>query len=124
MQNNTITLIHTPRGVQKCVLTQAVTGTGKSIIVDLYNEFKKLMGEIEEGEMGGPHPKYKFSRNNWYMTERTMNHDLFAEQLAWCTQHFGPEPKEHDAWSRWYSWFNCIKFRDSKDYEWYMLRWS
>jgi hypothetical protein len=69
-----------------------------------------------------PEPKYKFSRAKWY--EAKLPGDGQAA-FAWCTEQFGPEPYYPDAWSRWY--FNVdrtFRFRDAKDYEWFLLRWS
>lgn len=69
--------------------------------------------------------KYKFSRSMWY----TVNISVYAEYvetIKWCEENFGPLPKNPDAWSRWFTdgWRNRIFFRDEKDYNWYMLRWS
>ena len=69
-----------------------------------------------------PASKYKFSRAKWY--EAKVPRDQQAA-FAWCVKQFGPEPTNTDAWSRWY--FNVdrtFRFRDAKDYEWFMLRWS
>ena len=70
--------------------------------------------------------KYKFSRAKWYdvnFTAMTL-YGVVRERIEWCEQHFGKQPKNPDAWSRWYYGTLVIRFRDSKDYEWYMLRWS
>ena len=67
-------------------------------------------------------PKYKFSRAKWYESKLYKNVD---NALDWCEQHFGKEPNHPDAWSRWY--FNVdrkFRFRDEKDYEWFLLRWE
>jgi hypothetical protein len=88
------------------------------------NNLIEHLNELEKMDTGGPHPKYKFSRNHWFLTPRTMSYALFDERVAWCAERFGKCPENFDAWTRWYPWFNCIRFRDSKDYEWYMLRWS
>jgi hypothetical protein len=49
---------------------------------------------------------YKFSRAKWYET-------------------FGAEPKNPDAWSRWYFNVNrTFRFRDEQDYMWFVLRWG
>lgn len=70
-----------------------------------------------------PEPKYKFSRANWYVAEYDWVHQ--SEVYEWCRQQFGPHPMYPDAWSRWYNKYNeKIHFRDAKDYEWFMLRWS
>ena len=69
-----------------------------------------------------PAPKYKFSRAKWY--EAKLPRDQQAA-FAWCVKQFGPEPTNTDAWTRWY--FNVdrtFRFRDAKDYEWFLLRWS
>jgi hypothetical protein len=66
--------------------------------------------------------QYKFSRAKWY--EATLPKDGQAA-FAWCVEMFGAEPKNPDAWSRWYLNVNrTFRFRDSKDYEWFMLRWA
>lgn len=66
--------------------------------------------------------QYKFSRAKWY--EATLPKDGQAA-FAWCVEMFGAEPKYPDAWSRWYFNVNkTFRFRDSKDYEWFTLRWS
>jgi hypothetical protein len=67
-------------------------------------------------------PKYQFSRAKWY--ESKLPRDGQAA-FNWCVKQFGPEPKNTDAWSRWY--FNVdrtFRFRDAKDYEWFLLRWG
>jgi hypothetical protein len=69
-----------------------------------------------------PVNKYKFSRARWYEAKLYKNVDA---ALDWCEQHFGLEPNHPDAWSRWY--FNVdrkFRFRDEKDYEWFLLRWG
>jgi hypothetical protein len=67
--------------------------------------------------------KYQFSRAEWYVAEFDWKRQ--ADVLAWCSQQFGPHPKNPDAWSRWcHKYQGKIHFRDSKDYEWFVLRWS
>lgn len=91
--------------------------TGKSLYYDLESY-------IQPPKM--KEPKYKFSRANWYevtFTAFTL-YGIVRERVEWCEQHFGKHPEKPDAWSRWYSTRTSIRFRDSKDYEWYMLRWS
>jgi hypothetical protein len=70
-----------------------------------------------------PKPKYQFSRSNWYVAEyKWMHHDGV---IQWCTEQFGPHPNNPDAWSRWHNTYaDKIQFRDAKDYEWFLLRWS
>jgi hypothetical protein len=69
-----------------------------------------------------PEPKYKFSRAKWYVVDYNWrDYDAVRE---WCTQQFGPHPKNPDAWSRWWhSYADTIRFRDEKDYQWFLLRW-
>jgi hypothetical protein len=67
--------------------------------------------------------KYKFSRAKWY--EASYDWKYYTEVIEWCEHYFGPHPKHADAWSRWHDKYNgSILFRDEKDYEWFMLRWS
>jgi len=68
-------------------------------------------------------PKYKFSRAKWYVAE--FNIKDYTDVVHWCTQHFGPHPKNPDAWSRWvHKYEDKIHFRDEKDYVLFCLRWS
>jgi hypothetical protein len=67
--------------------------------------------------------KYKFSRAKWYDADH--HYDDYEEVMAWCTEHFGPRPRRPDAWTRWYDiHIDRIRFRDEKDYAWFVLRWS
>ena len=69
-------------------------------------------------------PKYKFSRANWYEVSLMFkSYDPIQERLDWCEQMFGPQPKNPDAWSRWYTSYTTLRFRDEKDYVLFMLRW-
>ena len=108
-KNGELVLISTPRQTGKSMLwdIEATDGIWKNT-------------KVKE-------PKYKFSRAKWY--SHTVNltpkeFDKLGERIAWCEQHFGDEPQHPDAWSRWYVNYTTIKFRDEKDYAWYMLRWS
>lgn len=74
-------------------------------------------------------PKYQFSRAKWYTAPLNGNgtwrfSDEYNEIIEWCTEMFGAHPTKQDAWSRWYVGLGFINFRDAKDYEWYILRWS
>jgi hypothetical protein len=70
-----------------------------------------------------PASKYKFSRAKWYEADYDWVH--YNEVHKWCTQQFGPHPTQQDAWSRWdHRYEGKIYFRDAKDYEWFLLRWS
>lgn len=105
----------------------ASTPTGKSMFWanEIYN--KNLCKEIMLPTK--PQSKYKFSRAKWYSVELKGQStwrfsDEYNQIIEWCTKHFGPHPAKADAWSRWHVGLGMIHFRDSKDYEWYMLRWS
>jgi hypothetical protein len=100
-------------------LYNASRGTGKSTLNAWFqnNLCKEILLPMR------PEPKYKFSRANWYVADFDWVHH--GEVLAWCKQQFGPHPNNPDAWSRWYNKYSeKIHFRDSKDYEWFVLRWS
>jgi hypothetical protein len=73
-----------------------------------------------------PKSKYQFSRAKWYEAEfGPADYLKVREVREWCVEQFGPEPRHHDAWSRWYHKnHNRIFFRDAKDYEWFLLRWT
>ena len=92
--------------------------TGKSYLNQLYgnNLCKETLLPMK------PEPKYKFSRE-WYVAEYDWrDYDAVRE---WCSQQFGPHPTNPDAWSRWWhSYANTIRFRDEKDYAWFVLRWG
>lgn len=97
--------------------------TGKSMLNQYYG---KLFNNNLCKEILLPmklEPKYKFSRSNWYVADFDWVHQ--AEVLEWCSQQFGPHPQNPDAWSRWCNHYSeRIHFRDAKDYEWFVLRWS
>jgi hypothetical protein len=86
-------------------------------IVRMIDEMKRGFGGMQMTES-----KYKFSRR-WYQAEFDPK-DYFAVD-EWCEQHFGPQAKRPDSWSRWWHKFEySILFRDEKDYVLFMLRWS
>ena len=70
--------------------------------------------------------KYKFDRAKWYVAEYRWEDN--NEVLEWCTQQFGPAPRKPDAWTRWTAQNHLppvqIRFRDQKDYNWFVLRWG
>ena len=97
--------------------------TGKSMLNQYYGKLwnDNLCKEIFLPMK--PKSKYKFSRSNWYVADFAWIHQ--AEVVEWCTEQFGPHPKNPDAWSRWcHHYQERIHFRDEKDYAWFMLRWS
>ena len=97
--------------------------TGKSQLNYYYSKLrnKNLCKEILLPMT--PEPKYKFSRAKWYTAE--YNWRDFDGVWKWCEEQFGTHPKNPDAWSRWsHSYADTIRFRDEKDYAFFLLRWS
>jgi hypothetical protein len=99
-------------------LYSVVQQTGKSTLNTWFqnNLCKEIVSPMK------PAHKYKFSRAKWYEAKVPRNQQA---AYSWCVKQFGPEPYHPDAWSRWY--FNVertFRFRDAKDFEWFMLRWA
>ena len=76
-------------------------------------------------------PKYQFHRAKWFEYEmwepfpaRPVNQDRVQAMLEWCKEQFGPAPPFTDAWARWSVSYSIIRFRDEKDYIFFMLKWS
>jgi hypothetical protein len=68
--------------------------------------------------------KYQFSRK-WHEVHLLFKSwDPIQERIDWCVQTFGAQPENPDAWSRWYTSFTTLRFRDEKDYNWFVLRWA
>lgn len=87
----------------------------------LFND--NLCKEIILPMISFPKPKYKFTRTNWYVADFDPQYYFQVEE--WCKEQFGPHPRYPDAWSRWvHTYEDQIHFRDAKDYEWFVLRWS
>lgn len=81
------------------------------------------MPDIKYVTLTLPKPKYKFSRANWYVAE--FDTKYYFEVDKWCTEQFGPHPKNPDAWCRWFHKYeDKIHFRDEKDYVLFVLRWQ
>ena len=104
------------------MLYTSVRRTGKSMLNQYYGKLWSINLCNEILLPMKPEQKYKFSRAKWY--EAKLPRDRQGA-FNWCVKNFGPEPKNPDAWSRWY--FNVertFRFSDSKDYEWFILRWG
>jgi hypothetical protein len=104
-------------------LYSAVQQTGKSTLNSLIKSlyYSNLCNEIVLPLK--PAPKYKFSRRNWYVAK--FNIKDYTDVVHWCREQFGPHPRNPDSWSRWrHEYEDKIHFRDAKDYEWFLLRWS
>jgi len=77
-------------------------------------------------------PKYQFHRAKWFEYEmwepfpagRPVNQDRVKAMLQWCKEQFGPAPPITDAWTRWSVSYSIIRFRDEKDYIFFMLKWA
>ena len=95
---------------------------GKSYLNQWFNEnlCKEIMLDANKVN------KYNFSRAKWHEVHMMFkSYAPIQERIDWCTENFGPQPNVPDAWTRWYlSGLTTLKFRDSKDYEWFTLRWS
>jgi hypothetical protein len=71
-----------------------------------------------------PTPKYKFSRK-WYVADLFNKGYVMDEVRNWCVEQYGPQDHNPDAWSRWTNNMNStFRFRDEKDYNWFVLRWG
>lgn len=96
--------------------------SGKSHLNLLYG--KNLCQEIILPTQAVIKPKYSFSRK-WHEVHLMFKSwDPVQERIDWCEQTFGAQPSNPDAWSRWYTSFTTLRFRDEKDYQWFILRWG
>ena len=126
MDINSLSLYHQPLGGFKAgelVIICTPMSASKSVFWDI-EATDGIWKDVKVKE-----PKYKFSRAKWYSANLRTDvlwrlGNEYNEMIEWCTQHFGKHPKRHDAWSRWWVGVDDINFRDAKDYEWYVLRWS
>jgi hypothetical protein len=120
-------------------LAASVTATAQKILMPIIRQvYPQLLAQsivgvqpmsIDTGHIFttkfkmAPQSKYKFSRAKWY--EADHRYEDYEEVIAWCTEHFGPRPRYPDAWTRWCDiHIDRIRFRDEKDYAWFMLRWG
>jgi len=116
-------IMNTTLGIHPGTIISAGRQSGKSyyqkqILNAMYNGHNVTLGTEPMKE-----PKHKFSRANWY--EADHRYDDYNDVIAWCTEHFGPRPRYPDAWTRWCDiHIDRIRFRDEKDYAWFILRWS
>lgn len=69
--------------------------------------------------------KYQFSRAKWHKADLWNSDHRMDEVREWCVEQFGPQDHNPDAWSRWTNSMNStFRFRDQKDYNWFVLRWG
>lgn len=72
----------------------------------------------------------KFSRAKWYVAQNVLRPNWFfsgegsQEKVRWCQEQFGPVTYPPDGYTRWYVSGLDVRFRDEKDYSWFLLRWS
>lgn len=121
------------RGFRKgeMMVISAGRQTGKSFIQkQLLNAMYNGTNLYQEIELPVKEEKYKFSRAKWYsfnMPSPFTTDPISKDMVEWCIAQFGQRPvgNKVDPWStRWYIDWNTINFRDSQDYEWFMLRWA
>ena len=141
--------LFTSGGIKKgeLVLCYSARHAGKSYLNQLYNqnlckeimmtgqealkelvELKLGFAELNNNKQKKKVKEYKFSRAKWYKVQLPGPFTNVAgtrERVEWCIANFGPKDTHVDPWNtRWYVDWDTINFRDSQDYEWYMLRWS
>lgn len=139
MRNKTIT-VDNESYLQLCVLgnttggipagTMNVVGmsrqTGKSMYMKMFKNRiygTNLCNEIFLPMRPVAEPKYQFSRAQWY--EAVFNINNYTDVVHWCTEQFGPHPRNPDAWCRWnHKYEDRIYFRDEQDYILFQLKWS
>lgn len=88
--------------------------------------------EIGEGEVEVDFPGYWYWAVLPYTIQPTIfGDDVFPEDdiddvICWCAIHFGaPQSPGHKIERRWRkSGFTTFHFRDVKDRDWFLLRWS
>lgn len=84
----------------------------------------KMELTVDEGRVYGARfhtikPLFTADGATWFSKE-------WKELEDWCMQAFGPTP-EDGIWTpgaRWYINNSKFYFRDEKDMEWFLLRWS
>jgi hypothetical protein len=82
--------------------------------------------------MNNTKSKYQIRHVKWYEYEmwepfpRTtpVNQDRIQAILDWCKEQFGPAKPITDVLARWSLSYSIIRFRDEKDYIFFMLKWA
>ena len=89
---------------------QVLTNIGMGYVFDFYLEYSK--GKINGQE---------------YLTVAPMNAEgRWSDMMEWTVNSFGPTAKD-GVWTpdqRWYANNAKFWFRDAKDRDWFVLRWS
>ena len=79
--------------------------------------------ELSEGRVAGvQYHTVKPLLDYWWGTEPA----IWNEMLTWCVDTYGPTPKD-GVWTpsaRWYSNNATFWFKEHKDLEWFIVRWS
>lgn len=106
-----------------------ITGrqSGKSMLNQWYNTnlCKEIMLPLKPVSKYQPVSKYRFSRAKWYEADLWNSDHSMGEVRKWCTEQFGRQDRNPNAWSRWINHLNStFRFRDEADYEWFVLRWG
>ena len=82
--------------------------------------------------MNNTKSKYQIRHVKWYEYEmwepfpRTtpVNQDRVNAILKWCNEQFGPANSITDVLARWSLSYSILRFRDEKDYIFFMLKWA
>ena len=82
--------------------------------------------------MNNTKSKYQIRHVKWYEYEmwepfpRTtpVNQDRVDSILEWCNEQFGPCNAVTDVLARWSQSYSILRFRDEKDYIFFMLKWA
>lgn len=82
--------------------------------------------------MNNTKSKYQIRHVKWYEYEmwepfpetRPVNRDRVNAILEWCTEQFGPANSITDVLARWSLSYSILRFRDEKDYIFFMLKWA
>ena len=82
--------------------------------------------------MNNTKSKYQIRHVKWYEyamwepfpSTRPVNHDRVNAILDWCKEQFGPANAITDVLARWSLSYSILRFRDEKDYIFFMLKWA
>lgn len=82
-----------------------------------------MRAQYQDPNIAKFHKKYKFSRARWFVVE--FDERNYNRVRDWCTEHFGPHPRNPDAWSRWWHRYETsIHFAYEDDAVLFKLTWS
>lgn len=105
--------------------TLNVMTAGRNVGKSQLANYAKLWNEIYYKEM----PTYTLTEGKVfdepYYVVKLFGYN-WAEVEEWCTESFGPTPKE-GVWEphgRWYANNAALWFREAKDRDWFVMRWG